>query len=100
MDAAIINTQFEYDRWANARMLGVVAGLSPEALLKDLGSSFGSIRNTVVHIISGEWAWLERWNGTSPKAMWDPLGFPTVEALRPRWAEVERDQLAFLRALT
>lgn len=99
-DKALIELQFAYDRWANARMLGVAEGLTPEALLKDLGSSFGSIRNTLSHIISAEWAWLERWNGTSPKAMLDPAGFPDIAALRARWTQVEQDQQAFLRALT
>ena len=66
MDIALIQKQFEYDRWANARMLGVVGGISPEAFLKDLGSSYGSIRNTVAHILSSECAWLERWQGRSP----------------------------------
>ena len=100
VDIALMEKQFEYDRWANARMLGVVAGLSPEAFLKDLGSSFGSIRNTLAHILSAEWAWLERWNGTSPKQMLDPAGFPDVAALRARWAQVEQEQQAFLGALS
>jgi uncharacterized damage-inducible protein DinB len=100
VDIGLIKLQFEYDRWANARMLGVAEGLTQEAFLKDLGSSFGSIRNTLSHIISAEWAWLERWNGTSPKHMLDPAGFPDVAALRARWAQVEQDQQAFLRALT
>ena len=100
MDIALIRKQFEYDRWANARMLGAVAGISSEAFLKDLGSSFGSIRSTAVHIVSAEWAWLERWNGTSPKQMLDPLDFPDVAALRARWAQLEHDQQDFLQKLT
>lgn len=100
VDIALMEKQFEYDRWANARMLGVAVGLSPELLLKDLGSSFGSIRNTLAHILSAEWAWLERWKGTSPKQMLDPTGFPDVGTLRVRWVQVEKDQQAFLRGLT
>ena len=99
MDIALIQKQFEYDRWANARMLGVVAGINPEAFLKDLGSSYGSIRNTVAHILSSECAWLERWQGRSPKPL-DPLGFPDIETLRARWAQVEQDQKDFLGTLT
>jgi len=100
MNLALMKKQFAYDRWANARMLGVVAGISQEAFLKDLGSSFPSIRNTAAHILSAEWAWLERWQGRSPKQMLDPHGFPTVEALRSRWAQVEQDQQNFLETLT
>jgi len=100
MDVALMQKQFEYDRWANARMLGVVAGIGQEVFLKDLGSSFGSIRNTVAHILSSEWAWLERWQGRSPQQMLDPLRFPTVEALRSRWAQVEQEQKSFLETLS
>ena len=100
MDIALIQKQFEYTRWANARMLGAVAGIGQEAFLRDLGSSFASIRNTVAHILSAEWAWLERWQGRSPKQMLDPLRFPTVEALRARWAQVEQDQETFLATLS
>ena len=100
MDIALMQKQFEYDRWANARMLGVVAGIGQEAFIRDLASSFGSIRNTVAHILSAEWAWLERWQGRSPKQMLDPLRFPTVEALRSRWGQVEQDQNVFLQTLS
>ena len=100
MDIALAKKQFEYDRWANARMLGVLAGISLEAFMRDLGSSFPSIRNTAAHILSAEWAWLERWQGQSPKQMLDPLRFPSVEALRSRWAQVEQDQKNFLETLS
>lgn len=100
VNIALIEKQFAYDRWANGRILGLVAGLDPEVLRKDLGSSFGSIHGTLVHIISAEWAWLQRWNGTSPKQMFDPADFPNVGALRERWAQVEKDLQVFLGALT
>ena len=99
MDLTLIQKQFEYDRWANARMLGVVGGIAQEKFLQDLGSSYGSIRNTVAHILSSEWAWLERWQGRVPKPL-DPLGFPDVAALRSRWAQLEQDQKDFLQSLT
>ena len=100
MDVPLMQKQFSYDRWANARVLGVLAGVSPEAFVKDLGSSFGSIRNTAAHILSSEWAWLERWKGTSPKQMLDPLSFPAVATLQSRWAQVEQDLQHFLQALS
>ena len=100
VNIALIEKQFAYDRWANGRILSLASGLSPEVLRKDLGSSFGSIHGTLVHIISAEWAWLERWNGTSPEQMLDPANFSDVGALRARWAQVEEDLQDFLGVLT
>jgi len=96
------DTQFlyEYNRWANARMLDAASGLTTEQLTRDLSSSYHSVRDTLVHILSGEWIWLRRWQGTSPKAMLNPADFPSVGSLRAKWAEVERDQTAFIHQLT
>jgi uncharacterized damage-inducible protein DinB len=63
MDANTIQTLFEYDRWANARILDAAATLSKEQFLRDLRSSHGSVRDTLMHIISGEWIRLMRWQG-------------------------------------
>ncbi len=48
----------EYDRWANNRVLQAVSAMSAEQFTRDLGGSFRSVRDTLVHIIGGEWGWL------------------------------------------
>jgi uncharacterized damage-inducible protein DinB len=50
-----IRLLYGYDRWANNRVLQAVSGLSPERFTRDLGGSFRSVRDTIVHIIGGEW---------------------------------------------
>jgi uncharacterized damage-inducible protein DinB len=49
---------YEYDRWANNRSLQAVSALTPGQFTRDLGGSFRSVRDTLVHIIGGEWGWL------------------------------------------
>ena len=100
MNTATIRNLYEYDRWANARLLGVVTRLRSELFTKNLGSSHASIRDTLSHILGAEWIWLERWKGNSPKALLDPKEFPTVDALRARWRRLEKDQADFLRGLS
>ena len=58
----------EYDRWANNRVLQAVCTLSAEESTRDLGGSFGSVRDTLVHIIGGEWGWLTYWKEPSPSS--------------------------------
>jgi uncharacterized damage-inducible protein DinB len=53
-----IQLLYEYDRWANNRVLHSVSVLSVEQFTRDLGGSFRSVRDTLVHIIGGEWGWL------------------------------------------
>ena len=68
MDKDDIQLLYEYDRWANNRALQAASTLSPEQFTRDLGGAFRSLRDTLVHIIAGEWAWLEYWNEPLPDA--------------------------------
>jgi uncharacterized damage-inducible protein DinB len=63
-----IQLLYEYDRWANNRVLHSVSVLSVEQFTRDLGGSFRSVRDTLVHIIGGEWGWLTYWKEPSPNA--------------------------------
>ncbi len=96
MDTTIVRTIYDYTRWADERVLGAAGKLAPEPFTRNLGSSFGSVRDTLVHVVSAEWIWLSRWNGTSPPAMWAAAEFPDPASVRGRWEEVQRDLAAFV----
>jgi len=91
---------YEYNRWANRRILEAASKLSEEEFNKDLHNSFPSIRDTLAHILAGEWIWLTRWNGASPTGTPDSWDLSTFEALRMQWQEVQKDQIAFVSSLT
>jgi uncharacterized damage-inducible protein DinB len=107
-----IQLLFEYDRWANNRVLQAVSTLSVEQFTRDLGGSFHSVRDTLVHIIGGEWGWLTIWKAPSVSsafvtdlwtrldALFPPNAFPDITAVRLRWAELEREQVEFVNRLT
>jgi uncharacterized damage-inducible protein DinB len=92
-------TLFAYDAWANARTLDACAALTSEQLLRDLGSSFRSVRDTLAHILGAQWIWLERFHGRPAGAMPAAESYSDFAALRARWSEVERDLLAYVGAL-
>jgi uncharacterized damage-inducible protein DinB len=91
---------YDYDRWANARMLDAAAMLIPKQLFHEHGHSWGSVHGLLTHMMSAEWIWLRRWQGESPKAMLAPQDFPTLEAVRTYWSEVEAELQAFVAAQT
>jgi uncharacterized damage-inducible protein DinB len=86
----------DYHYWARDRILAAVERVSPEQFTSDLGSSFGSIRDTLVHIHSAEWIWCSRWKGNSPTAMLKADMFENVAALRKAWDEHEVAMRSFL----
>jgi uncharacterized damage-inducible protein DinB len=97
--ADVIRNFYDYNAWANARILDTAAKLTPEQLLAPGGASFDSVRDTLVHTMGAQWLYLERWNGRSPRAMPEPTTFAELAAIRARWGAIERDTQAFVAAL-
>jgi uncharacterized damage-inducible protein DinB len=100
IDTPLIRELYRYNRWANNRLLEAVAILTVEEFTRNLGSSYPSVRDTLVHIAWAEWVWLQRWNGISPRSAFQPVGFPDLNAVKARWSEVEAGQVAFLETVT
>jgi uncharacterized damage-inducible protein DinB len=103
---------YEYDRWANNRVLDAASALSPEQFARDLGGSFSSVRDTLVHILGAEWIWLTLWTHSSPSpeymadlrkrrdALFAPASFPDLAAVKSKWAEIKNNQADFVNGLT
>lgn len=91
---------YDYNAWANTRILGAVEPLTPEAFLRDLKNSFPSVRDTLAHILGAEWIWLRRWHGESPVKLLSATDFPSLAALKDRFAAIEAERRAFLEGLT
>jgi uncharacterized damage-inducible protein DinB len=112
MTKADIQLLYQYDRWANHRVLQAVSALTAEQFTRDLGGSFRSVRDTLVHIIGGAWIWLTYWKEPSPSpafltdlrtrraTLFAPEAFPNVGAVQLKWAEVEEEQTEFVNRIT
>jgi uncharacterized damage-inducible protein DinB len=100
MDVKDFGYLYDYNRWANGRVIDAVSKLSDEQFVQDLQSSHRSVRDTLTHILAAEWIWLERWKGVSPKALLNPADFQSLESLKDRWAEVDRDYQEFIKGVT
>ena len=85
---------------ANDRTLAAIGTLSEEQILRSLGSSFPSIRDTAAHIASGEWVWLRRWKGDSPTSHPDWSQHGSMAAIVARFAEIETERAQWLATLT
>ena len=95
-----VETLYVYNRWANRRLLAAARLVEPPDFMRELVTSHGSLRGTLVHVLWGEWVWLQRWGGDSPKRAFAPDEFPDIASLESRWAQVERDQANFIGGLT
>jgi len=72
-----------YNRWANERLYDCAAGLDPAALALDRGAFFGSILNTLNHILVGDRTWMHRFTGAGPlPTRLDDVPYPDFADLR------------------
>jgi uncharacterized damage-inducible protein DinB len=74
----------DYQRWATTKTLDSVAKLTDEQLHRDLGSSFKSVFETLVHLHGADRAWLGRVNGESPSRP-NPNDYPSLKVLHAAW---------------
>lgn len=100
MEVERIQELYKYNAWADGLVFETVAKLTPEQFDKDLGSSYHSVKGTLVHIVGAEWIWLRRWLGTSPRSLLNPNDFSSVEQIKNRWEEVEQERKEFVANLT
>ena len=100
MQLTDVRSLFAYNEWANARIFAAASELDPEIFATPRGSSFSSIRDTLSHIATSEWVWLQRWRGESPTAppAWGSSARASELIEKLRVVETERGQL--LSALT
>ena len=90
---------YDYGYWANKRFFQVILRLTPEDFTQTVAGSYGSIRNTLVHVLSAEWGWLDRCGGPQRGLALKPDDFPTMESLVTTWGRVEEYIREFLSKL-
>jgi uncharacterized damage-inducible protein DinB len=89
----------DFNAWADRRTLDSCAALTDAQFVQDLGSSFPSVRDTLVHIMLVEWLWFERWHDRAPDKYPPASEFPNLASLRARWTAIERDLLTYVASL-
>ncbi len=90
---------YDYNAWADRRVLQAASALTIEQFTMQLGSSFSSVRGTLSHIYGAEQVWLERFQGRSPSAIPDDSEFADITKLKASWAAFEPRLLSFARGL-
>jgi uncharacterized damage-inducible protein DinB len=100
-----VRTLFDYNYWANQRLLDHAAQLSDAQFAAPSTLTVRGLRATLVHALDVEWSWRLRLQ-RRPAEEWGPDAeltekqFPTVAALAERWHQDERDMRAYLATLS
>lgn len=100
MNKQDVQLLFQYNQWANARILNAASGVTLEQFLAPASYPHGGLRSTLTHALSAEWVWRKRWEGDTPSGHLKPDEFPTFAALHSRWLEEENLLMKFVHAQT
>lgn len=92
----IVDNLFRYSMWANDRIFDLCDGLSDAQLDLEQEMGFGSLRNTMHHIVAAEEIWLSRWLGEVPPAMSRSAEGASLETIRARFQLFDWKRRAFL----
>ena len=57
----LIGAYYEYNEYANNRLLDFASKLSEEEFSRTQGASFDSVEGNLAHIFAGQTVWLGRW---------------------------------------
>lgn len=101
MNKSDILTLFDYNYWANARVLNAAAQISENEFTTPVRLSHGSVKGTLAHTLATEIVWrLRCQEGISPTTLPGESEYPTLESLRLRWAAEEQVMRVYLNQLT
>ncbi len=90
---------FDYNFWANRKVWGHIMALSEEQFKRPSDYSIGSVHKQVVHLMDAEAVWLARVGAATPEIFHEADVFPTYEAIRARWDDVEANWRSYLNGL-
>jgi uncharacterized damage-inducible protein DinB len=96
----LLRLLFLYNQWADRRIVDACSALTNEQFTRDLGSSFRSVRDTLVHLYGAEWVWNERIEGRSPTSLVAGTGFPDLASVRTKLEEMDNFYIEYVSRLT
>ncbi|MBT8365049.1 MAG: DinB family protein [Deltaproteobacteria bacterium] len=100
MEINEIITLFDYNCWAIEKVIKSTSNLSANQFTAQTPCSHGSLRGTIVHILSAEWIWrLRCQEGISPDQFIDEKHFLTPESLGLRLIDEQSKMRKFLSTL-
>ena len=91
IEPAYVRRMTRYNRWQNANLYGVADRLSDDERRRERGAFFGSIHNTLSHLLWGDQIWMSRFTDT-PRPQG---GIAESVSMFPDWEELKRERAAF-----
>lgn len=94
-----IHLLYEYNYWANKRILTASAQATHEQFTAPASFPYGGLHGTLLHILEAEWNWRALFQKIEDASELMPADYPTLAALETRWQVEESAMRAYLAGL-
>ena len=100
MRVTALRERFDYNDWANARILAAAERITAEQFVAPARFPGGSLRGCLLQVVNARRCHLAGWQGGATLAALQAGDCPDVAALRTLWAREGASLRAFLDTLT
>ena len=93
---------YEYNYWANKKILTASRNITHEQLTRLASFPFGGLHGTLLHILEAEWSWralFQKIEGASEVAELALVEYATLQTIEDRWHEEESAMRAYIATL-
>ena len=101
MNLQDILTIYDYNYWANKRILTASEKVTEKQFLAPASFPYGSLRGTLFHILKWEYAWrmfMQQSNWSAPELQ--EFDFPTLASIQARAHQEEKEMRTYLATLS
>jgi uncharacterized damage-inducible protein DinB len=95
-----VRALYDYNEWADDHVLKAASGLSEEELRRDAGASYGSVAETLRHIVEAQHGWWCFWTGTEWVGLPELPEAAALQALREWFGESHARLRDFVNSLS
>jgi uncharacterized damage-inducible protein DinB len=100
MNLQDIQLIYQYNYWANRKILEAASNVTQEQFLALAEYPFGGLRGTLLHVVSAECGWRSMFESNVYAGDLQEEDFPTPQSLAERFHEEEKFMTAYLSRLT
>ena len=86
-----------YNIWSNRRVLDASKKLDKSQFTRNLGGSFPSVWSLLVHLLSSDFIWLQRWKGVPLVEVPIIWKLDNVKSICTAWNEIDKEKLSFFK---
>ena len=99
MNLEDIQLIYQYNYWANRKILEAASNVTQEQFLAPAEYPFGGLRGTLLHVVGAECDWRGMFENNIYNGDLQEEEFPTLQSLAERFTEEEKLMLAYLSRL-